>query len=151
MRPSRVIWLAAVVAVFALVVAGESPVVSARPRRHHHVAAHHRTSRRRHAKKEAKGNKGEKPAATAAPPVAVKGPKQADAGTGMPKVVSVKQHGDGGIKTYKFGPQEVQGRLKSPQIMYFLRRVRAEFAAGGLGHRSFMRELFDTRRNAVFR
>lgn len=81
----------------------------------------------------------------------MKAAESRDAGTGVPKVVSVKEKGDGGMKTYKFGPQQVQGRLKSPQIMYFLRRVRAEFAAGGLGHRSFMRELFDTRRNPVFR
>lgn len=66
---------------------------------------------------------------------------------GGPKVVETKTTGDGGVKTYKFGPVEVEGRLKSPQVVYFLRRVRAEFAAGALGHRSFMRELSDTRRN----
>jgi hypothetical protein len=38
-----------------------------------------------------------------------------------------------------------RGRLKSPQIVYFLRRVRAEFAAGDLGHRSFTKELSQTR------
>ena len=68
-----------------------------------------------------------------------------------PKVVSVKGEGDGGVKTYKFGPVEVEGRLKSPQIIYFLRRVRAEFAAGRLGHRSFMRELSDTRRSPALK
>jgi hypothetical protein len=56
-----------------------------------------------------------------------------------------------GVKTYKFGTVEVEGRLKSPQIIYFLRRVRAEFDAGALGHRSFMRELSDTRNNSSFR
>lgn len=50
-----------------------------------------------------------------------------------------------GMKTYTFGPQDVEGRLKSPQIQYFLRRVRAEFEAGALGHRSFLRELSHTR------
>jgi hypothetical protein len=55
------------------------------------------------------------------------------------------------VKTYKFGPVEVEGRLKSPQVVYFMRRVRAEFAAGALGHRSFMRELSDTRRNPAFK
>lgn len=52
---------------------------------------------------------------------------------------------DGGAKVYRFGEVEIEGRLKSPQIVYFLRRVRAEFAAGDLGHRSFMKELSDTR------
>jgi hypothetical protein len=52
-----------------------------------------------------------------------------------------------GEKTYTFGAQEVEGRLKSPQILYFLRRVRAQFDPAPLGHRSFMLELSDTRRN----
>lgn len=79
----------------------------------------------------------------------------ADAGAakkgGGPTVVDVKSEGDGGVKTYKFGPVEVEGRLKSPQVVYFMRRVRAEFAAGQLGHRSFMRELSDTRRHPALK
>jgi len=66
-------------------------------------------------------------------------------------VVETREQGDSGIKTYKFGAVEVEGRLKSPQVVYFMRRVRAEFAAGALGHRSFMRELGDTRRNSAFK
>ena len=57
---------------------------------------------------------------------------------------------DGGAKVFRFGEVEVEGRLKSPQIVYFLRRVRAEFAAGDLGHRSFMRELSETRNEPGF-
>ena len=64
--------------------------------------------------------------------------------------VAVKED-KAGMKTYKFGTIEVESRLKSPQIIYFLRRVRAEFDAGLLGHRSFMRELSDTRNNPSFR
>jgi hypothetical protein len=64
--------------------------------------------------------------------------------------VTVKED-KSGMKTYKFGTIEVESRLKSPQIIYFLRRVRAEFDAGLLGHRSFMRELSDTRNNPSFR
>jgi hypothetical protein len=52
-----------------------------------------------------------------------------------------------GVKTYTFGAEEVEGRMKSPQILYFLRRVRAEFDAEPLGHRSFLLELSDTRRH----
>jgi len=58
---------------------------------------------------------------------------------------------DKGVKTYKFSAVEVEGRLKSPQIVYFLRRVRAEFEAGALGHRSFMPELSDSRRNPALK
>jgi hypothetical protein len=64
--------------------------------------------------------------------------------------VKVKEDKEG-VKTYKFETVEVEGRLKSPQVIYFLRRVRAEFEAGALGHRSFMGELSDSRRSAAFR
>lgn len=57
---------------------------------------------------------------------------------------------DGGARVFRFGEVEVEGRLKSPQIVYFLRRVRAEFAAGDLGHRTFMRELSETRNEPAF-
>src|SRR5690349_3633924 len=37
------------------------------------------------------------------------------------KVTSVEESGsDKGVKTYKFSAVEVEGRLKSPQIVYFL-------------------------------
>jgi hypothetical protein len=80
----------------------------------------------------------------------------ADAGTAKlkgtgPDVVEEKTEGDAGIKTYRFGAVEVEGRLKSPQVLYFMRRVRAEFAAGELGHRSFLRELSDTRRHRALK
>ncbi|SRR5258706_5633028 len=64
--------------------------------------------------------------------------------------VKVKEDKEG-VKTYKFETIEVEGRLKSPQVIYFLRRVRAEFEAGALGHRSFLGELSDSRRSAAFR
>jgi hypothetical protein len=57
----------------------------------------------------------------------------------------------GGVKTFTFKAQEIEGRLKAPQILYFLRRVRAEFDAQALGHRSFLLELSDTRRQSVLR
>lgn len=77
------------------------------------------------------------------------------AGTTAPKAgetssVRVKEDKEG-VKTYKFETVEVEGRLKSPQVIYFLRRVRAEFDAGALGHRSFLGELSDSRRSAAFR
>ncbi|HLV20834.1 MAG TPA: hypothetical protein VKZ49_08125 [Polyangiaceae bacterium] len=65
--------------------------------------------------------------------------------------VEVEQGEAGEIKTYKFGATELEGRLKSPQMAYFLRRVRAEFDAGDLGHRSFLRELSHTRQHAAFK
>jgi hypothetical protein len=57
---------------------------------------------------------------------------------------------DGGSHAYKFSELDIEGRLKSPQLVYFLRRVRAEFSAGDLGHRSFMREMSETRKESSF-
>jgi hypothetical protein len=77
-------------------------------------------------------------------------PKAASSAAGTANVLSTEE-GKEGVKTYKFGAVEVEGRLRSPQLIYFLRRVRAEFAAGDLGHRSFLRELADTEREPAFR
>lgn len=68
---------------------------------------------------------------------------KAPAATDVVKTEEAKE----GVKTYTFGAQEVEGRLRSPQILYFLRRVRAEFEPQPLGHRSFLLELRDTRRH----
>jgi hypothetical protein len=57
---------------------------------------------------------------------------------------------DGGARVFKFSELDIEGRLKSPQLVYFLRRVRAEFAAGELGHRSFLREMSETRKEPSF-
>jgi hypothetical protein len=83
-------------------------------------------------------------------------PKLRAAGTNRTESTSPKgsvkeKEGPEGVKTYQFGEIEVEGRQKSPQLIYFLRRVRAEFDAGALGHRSFLGELKDTRNDTAFR
>jgi hypothetical protein len=65
-------------------------------------------------------------------------------------VVESRTIGDGGTHVFKFSELDIEGRLKSPQLVYFLRRVRAEFSAGELGHRSFMREMSETRKEGSF-
>ncbi|MEI9954014.1 MAG: hypothetical protein WDO74_34810 [Pseudomonadota bacterium] len=98
-------------------------------------------------KADAKPDKGEPGAVKAAGTNAAKATPNASAAAAVKETKETKE----GVKTYKFGTIEVEGRLKSPQIIYFLRRVRAEFDAGLLGHRSFMRELSDTRNNPSLR
>jgi pyruvate/2-oxoglutarate dehydrogenase complex dihydrolipoamide acyltransferase (E2) component len=95
----------------------------------------------------------EKPApAEADTSVKAAGTKEAAKDPKAPNVTAVEESAkEKGVKTYKFSAVEVEGRLKSPQIIYFLRRVRAEFEAGDLGHRSFMPELSDTRRSPSLR
>ena len=92
-------------------------------------------------------DKGEPGAVKAAGTSATKAAPNASATAAVKETKETKE----GVKTYKFGTIEVEGRLKSPQIIYFLRRVRAEFDAGLLGHRSFMRELSDTRNKSALR
>jgi len=106
-------------------------------------------------KAETESEKSEAEAPTDRKPDAAQEDKVKAAGSAATKeakadVKEVKE-GQEGVKSYKFGTIEIEGRLKSPQIIYFLRRVRAEFEAGALGHRSFMRELSDTRRSPSFR
>lgn len=93
---------------------------------------------------------------TSAKPAPESEPKPRAAGTTQPDAAASKgnvkeKEGPEGVKTYQFGAIEVEGRQKSPQLIYFLRRVRAEFDAGALGHRSFLGELKDTRNDAAFR
>lgn len=100
-----------------------------------------------------------KPKAAAAAPSSA-GAVDASAGSGAASASSaaaipdggaeVKTSADGGAKVFRFGELEIEGRLKSPQLVYFLRRVRAEFSAGDLGHRSFFPELSQTKDDPNF-
>ncbi len=65
--------------------------------------------------------------------------------------VTETRTGDGGVKSFRFEEVAIEGRLQSPELVYFLRRVRAEFNAGDLGHRSFTGELSDTKRDPNLR
>ena len=49
--------------------------------------------------------------------------------------------GDSKVKVFRFSGFDINGRLKSPQLLYFLNRLRAEFDHPRLPHRSFMPEL----------
>ena len=87
----------------------------------------------------------ETPTATRPEPTPKGGPSTAREDGG----VMVTKTGDGGT-SLRFGEMEIEGRLRNPQLVYFLRRVRAEFAAGDLGHRSFMQELGETKNEQSF-
>lgn len=54
---------------------------------------------------------------------------------------AVRKEGNSEIKTVEFGGLDIEGQLKSPQMLYFLNRLRAEFNRPELPHRSFMPEL----------
>jgi hypothetical protein len=47
-------------------------------------------------------------------------------------------------KVYTFGAMDVEGKLKTPQLLYFLNRVRLELDMSAPDQRSFMKELART-------
>ncbi|HEY8432600.1 MAG TPA: hypothetical protein VIL20_29720 [Sandaracinaceae bacterium] len=55
------------------------------------------------------------------------------------------------VKVFRFSGLDVSGRLKSPQLLYFLNRLRAEFDRPRLPHRSFIPELQRSAQGKAFR
>ena len=53
----------------------------------------------------------------------------------------IVKEGDTSVKMMSFSGLDIEGRLKSPQLLYFVSRVHAEFDRPKLPHRSFMPEL----------
>lgn len=69
-------------------------------------------------------------AATAAPGAAAAEPGEATTTTKTAKT-----------KVYTFGAMDVEGKLKTPQLLYFLNRIKLELEMSAPDHRSFMKEL----------
>ena len=62
----------------------------------------------------------------------------------------IKREGDEEVKVYEFSGLDIEGRLKTPQMLYFLKRLRAEFGRPRLPHRSFMPELQRSTKDSAF-
>jgi hypothetical protein len=74
-----------------------------------------------------------------AAPVRAKPPAKADKqATPTPAAQAPKQPK---VKVYTFGGLDVEGKLKTPQLLYFLNRIKAEFDTSAPGKRTFMKEL----------
>jgi hypothetical protein len=56
-----------------------------------------------------------------------------------------RKEGDASVKTFDFGSTEITGKARWPAVTYFTRRLRAEFDAQKLPHRSFFPELSATK------
>ena len=63
----------------------------------------------------------------------------------------VRTEGGEKVKVFRFTGLDLAGRLKSPQLLYFLNRMRAEFDRPRLPHRSFIPELQRSSRAKAFR
>jgi hypothetical protein len=100
-----------------------------------------------------------------APPVPASGQDRAREERGAPEVEpdapatseegvdaesSVVERGGEKVKAIRFTGLDVAGRLKSPQLLYFLNRLRAEFDRPRLPHRSFMPEMERSARSKTF-
>jgi hypothetical protein len=62
----------------------------------------------------------------------------------------VHTEGDTKVKEMEFSGLDIEGELKTPQMLLFLNRLRAEFGRPRLPHRSFMPELQRSTRGKSF-
>ena len=62
----------------------------------------------------------------------------------------VVEEAGGKVKVFEFSGLDIAGRLKSPQLLYFLNRLRAEFDHPKLPHRSFTPELLRATKEKAF-
>jgi hypothetical protein len=62
----------------------------------------------------------------------------------------IHTEGDTQVKVMEFRGIDIEGQLKTPQMLYFLSRMRAEFGRPRLPHRSFMPELEHSAQERVF-
>ena len=68
----------------------------------------------------------------------------------VPDSGEVRTEGDTQVKVMEFGGLDIEGQLKTPQMLYFLNRLRAEFGHPRLPHRSFMPELEQSTKGKAF-
>jgi hypothetical protein len=127
-----------VCAMLVLSVSASSSIASAQDKGHNAAASHKPAAKPAAARQaavakpagasEAKVGSASKPSAPA-PPV--------DSEPGD----DVKKEGGSEVKMLEFTGLDIEGQLKTPQMLYFLNRLRAEFGRPRLPHRSFMPEL----------
>jgi hypothetical protein len=116
--------------------------------------SHEREGRGRREKGRHRGDASTEKASTGAAPEAPAG-AEPDAPEGMADDGSdargsyIEQGGEK-VKVLEFSGLDVSGRLKSPQLLYFLNRVRAEFDRPRLPHRSFIGEMERTTHEKSF-
>jgi hypothetical protein len=66
------------------------------------------------------------------------------------RTAEIHTEGETQVKVMEFRGLDIEGQLKTPQMLYFLNRMRAEFGRPRLPHRSFMPELEHSAQERVF-
>jgi hypothetical protein len=119
----------------------------------------HAQDKGRHKRAAAAHAKPKKAEAKSAAPVAPKPKSEAAAPAHPPPSAAphaaaddedVRKEGGTEVKTVEFTGLDIEGQLKTPQMLYFLNRLRAEFDRPRLPHRSFMPELSRSTREKDF-
>jgi hypothetical protein len=100
--------------------------------------------------KAASARKSAKPARDGAPPAQAAEAEPAPEHTATASDPAVRVSGDAEVKVMEFSGLDIEGQLKTPQMLYFLNRMRAEFGRPRLPHRSFMPELQRSARGKPF-
>jgi hypothetical protein len=124
--------LVIVALVFAVLSAGRAEAKPAKRRAAAHKPAPARTQER---------------AVAPAPPPSLdsSSPGEGNAETAADEAKPAAESKPGGktikTKTYTFGAMDVEGKLKTPQLLYFLNRVKLELDMSAPDKRSFMKEL----------
>jgi len=79
----------------------------------------------------------------AVPPTPAPSPKRTEAGASPDDTAVAAEPAPKTAKTkvYTFGAMDVEGKLKTPQLLYFLNRIKLELEMSAPDHRSFMKEL----------
>ena len=89
-------------------------------------------------------------AATAAPEPDKPAASEAKPAPAAALPADVHTEGDTQVKVMEFSGLDIEGQLKTPQMLYFLNRMRAEFGRPRLPHRSFMPELEQSTKEKAF-
>jgi hypothetical protein len=87
----------------------------------------------------------------AAPRAEGGGDGQGGEGAGTKADTELREEGGEKVKVFKFTGLDISGRLKSPSLLYYLNRLRAEFDRPRLPHRTFVPELVRSTKGKAFR
>jgi hypothetical protein len=145
---SPLLWLGGLV-LACVVVCAASPAAAKPPRTKQAAASATQEKPQRRRGKRERADKQAQPEAAAAPevPTARAPDSRADAqrraaqDAALGADAQVVREGETQVKVMSFEGLDIEGRLKSPQLLYFVGRVHAEFDRPTLPHRSFMPEL----------
>jgi hypothetical protein len=112
---------------------------AAKPARQHVAAAHRRSTAP--AAKRAPAPSTPAPAASTTTETAATPSESSDGATATGDAKGAAPATKIKTKTYTFGAMDVEGKLKTPQLLYFLNRVKLELDMSAPDKRSFMKEL----------